>query len=97
MRNITTGMTCRKLAKRAPDFALEHAVVGGLTVGALSARFLEDYARSKNLNSTRKYEQAIARQILPHLRDASVDALDREQVRGFICDVRVPGRVPIRK
>jgi integrase len=77
-------------AGASPAIALERAVAGGLTVGALSARFLEDYARSKNLRSTRKYEQAIATHILPHLRDVPVDALDREQVRGFIRDVRVP-------
>ncbi len=52
-------------AGASPAIALERAVAGGLTVGALSARFLEDYARSKNLRSTRKYEQAIATHILP--------------------------------
>jgi hypothetical protein len=70
--------------------ALERAAAGGLTVEALAERFLEDYARSKNLKSVRKYEQAIATHILPQLGEVSVDALDREQIRSLIRQVRVP-------
>ncbi|HWX26466.1 MAG TPA: tyrosine-type recombinase/integrase [Steroidobacteraceae bacterium] len=80
----------RANAGESPAIALERAAAGRLTVQALSARFLEDYARSKNLRSTRKYEQAIATHIVPHLGDIPVDALDREEVRSLIRHVRVP-------
>jgi len=77
-------------AGESPVIALERAAAGGLTVEALAERFLEDYARSKNLRSARKYEQAIATHILPQLGEVSVDALDREQIRCLIRQVRVP-------
>src|SRR6266446_9402002 len=77
-------------AGESPVIALERAAAGGLTVEALAERFLEDYVRSKNLRSVRKYKQAIATHILPHLGDISVDALDREQIRCAIRQVRVP-------
>jgi len=76
-------------AGESPVIALERAAAGGLTVEALSARFLEDYARSKNLRSAGKYEQTIATHILPRLGEVSVDALDREQIRSLIRQVRV--------
>lgn len=38
-------------AGESPVVALERTAAGGLTVAALSERFLEDYARSKNLRS----------------------------------------------
>ena len=77
-------------AGESPVSALERAAAGGLTAEALAERFLEDYVRSKNLKSVRKYEQAIAAHILPQLGEASVDALDREQIRSLIHQVRVP-------
>jgi hypothetical protein len=77
-------------AGQSPVIALERAAAGGMTVAALTERFLEDYARSKNLRSARKYEQAIATHILPQLGEVSVDALDREQIRSLIRQVRVP-------
>jgi integrase len=78
-------------AGESPVIALERAAAGGLTVEALAERFLADYARSKNLRSVRKYEQAIATHILPRPGEVSVDALDREQIRSLIRQVRVPG------
>jgi integrase len=80
----------RANAGESPAIAIERAAAGRLTVQALSARFLEDYARSKNLRSTRKYEQAIATHIVPHLGGIPVDTLDREEVRSLIRHVRVP-------
>src|SRR3984957_16468241 len=76
-------------AGESPVAALERAAARGLTVAALSERFLEDYARSKNLRSTGKYAQAIMTHILPHLGQVSVDELNREQVRNLIRQVRV--------
>jgi Arm domain-containing DNA-binding protein len=61
-------------AGESPMIALERAAAGGLTVEALAERFIEDYARSKNLKSVRKYEQAIATHILPQLGEVSVAA-----------------------
>ncbi len=79
-----------------PAIALE-AAARGLSVAGLSARFLEDYARSKNLRSTRKYEQTIVTHILPHVGDVAVDRLNREQVRSLIRQVRVPQPRPDTK
>jgi hypothetical protein len=52
-------------------------------------RFLEDYARSEELQSARKYEQAILMHIDPNIRCVLVDVLAREQVRDLICKVGV--------
>jgi integrase len=74
----------------SPAVSLEQAATaGGLTVQALSQRFLEDYARSKELRSARKYEQAILTHIRPNIGRVLVDVLDREQVRDLIRKVRV--------
>jgi integrase len=74
----------------SPAISLEHAATaGGLTVQALSHRFLEDYARSKELRSARKYEQAILTHINPNIGRVLVDVLDREQVRDLIRKVRI--------
>ncbi len=74
----------------SPAISLEHAATaGGLTVQALSQRFLEDYARSKELRSARKYEHAILTHINPNIGRVLVDVLDREQVRDLIRKVRV--------
>jgi len=74
----------------SPAISLEHAATaGGLTVQALGNRFLEDYARSKELRSARKYEQAILTHINPNIGRVLVDLLDREQVRDLIRKVRV--------
>ncbi len=69
-------------AGESPVIALERAAAGGLTVEALAERFLEDYARSKNLRSARKYEQAMATHILPHLRHVPVDDAHPSTARG---------------
>jgi integrase len=82
----------RALAKKgeSPALLLEHAATaGGLTVEALGKRFLEDYARSKELRSARKYEQAILTHINPNIGRVLVDVLDREQVRDLIRKVRI--------
>jgi integrase len=77
-------------AGESPVITLERAAAAGsLTVEALSERFLEDYARSKNLRSTQKYAQAIATHIVPNVGHLLVDALDREHVRNLIRQVRV--------
>src|ERR1700688_4106879 len=74
----------------SPAISLEHAATaGGLTIQALSHRFLEDYARSKELRSARKYEQAILTHINPTIGRVLVDVLDREQVRDLIRKVRI--------
>ncbi len=74
----------------SPAISLEHAATaGGLSVQVLSQRFLEDYARSKELRSARKYEQAIVTHINPNIGRVLVDVLDREQVRDLIRKVRV--------
>jgi len=73
----------------SPATALEDAAAARFTVEALSKRFLEDYARSKNPRSTRKYEQAIATHILPHLGSVPVDSLDREHIRSLVRTVRI--------
>jgi integrase len=82
----------RALAEKgeSPANSLERAATaGGLTVEALAQRFLEDYARSKELRSARKYEQAIVTHINPHIGGVLVDVLDREQVRELIRKVRI--------
>ena len=74
----------------SPAISLEHAATaGGLTVQALGQRFLEDYARSKELRSARKYEQAMLTHINPNIGRVLVDVLDREQVRDLIRKVRI--------
>jgi integrase len=74
----------------SPAIALEHAATaGGLTVEALSRRFLEDYVRSKGLRSARKYEQAIATHVTPNIGSVLVDVLNREHVRNLMRKVRV--------
>ncbi len=74
----------------SPAISLEQAATaGGLTVQALAHRFLEDYARSKELRSARKYEQAILTHINPIIGRVLVDVLDREQVRDLIRKVRI--------
>jgi integrase len=74
----------------SPALSLEHAATaGGLTVEALGKRFLEDYARSKELRSARKYEQAMITHINPNIGPVLVDRLDRQQVRDLIRKVRI--------
>jgi integrase len=74
----------------SPAISLEHAATaGGLTVEALGMRFLEDYARSKELRSARKYEQSIVTHINPNIGSVIVDVLNREQVRNLIRKVRI--------
>jgi integrase len=86
------------MAGESPVLALERAAIAGsLTVAALSERFLEDYARSKNLRSTHKYQQAIATHIVPHVGHILADALDREQVRDLMRKVRIRQQRPHTK
>jgi hypothetical protein len=77
-------------AGESPVLPLERAAIAGsLTVAALSERFLEDYARSRNLRSTHRYQQAIATHIVPHVGHILADALDREHVRDLMRKVRI--------
>lgn len=82
----------RALAKKgdSPAISLERAATdGALTVEALGKRFFEDYARSKELRSARKYEQAMLTHINPNIGSVLVDVLDREKVRELIRKVRI--------
>lgn len=77
----------------SPVATLERASTArGLTIDALSKKFLEEYVRSRKLRSERKYEQAIVTHITPHLGDVLIDVLTREHVRNLMRKVRV--RVP---
>jgi integrase len=72
-----------------PATALEAAATaGGLTVAALSEKFLRDYVRSKKLRSARKYEQTIKVHIVPRLGTVIAATLTRERVRAFMREVQ---------
>ena len=77
----------------SPVDALERASTArGMTIDALSKRFMDEYVRSRKLRSERKYEQAIVTHITPNLGDVLVDILTREHVRNLMRKVRV--RIP---
>ena len=80
----------------SPVEALERASTArGLTIEALSKKFLDEYVRSRKLRSERKYEQAIVTHITPNIGDVLVDVLTREHVRNLMRKVRV--RIPRRE
>ena len=68
------------------------ATAGGLSVKALSEKFLVDYVRMKELRALSKYEMALRVHVVPQIGDVLVDALSREQIRGVIKKtmIRVP-------
>ena len=77
----------------SPVAALERsATAGGLSVKALSEKFLVDYVRMKELRALSKYEMALRVHVVPQIGDVLVDALSREQIRGVIKKtmIRVP-------
>ena len=77
----------------SPVAALElTATAGGPTVGALAAKFLDEYVRMKELRALLKYEGAIRVHILPHLGHVLADLLSRDQARATVKKVMV--RVP---
>ena len=82
-------------AKRgvSPVRALESAATaGGLTVQALSERFLTDYVRMRELRGFVKYEGALRVHVIPRVGEVLADMLSREQVRSLLKRVMV--RVP---
>ena len=77
----------------SPLAALESAATsGGLTVRALSERFITDYVQMKELRALLKYEGALRVHIVPLLGTLLADAITREHVRGLVRKtmVRVP-------
>jgi integrase len=69
----------------SPAAALERtATAGGLTVEALSKRFITDYVQMKQLRALRKYAMAIEAHILPQVGNVLADVLSREQVRRLV-------------
>ena len=69
----------------SPVVALEgQATAGGLTVKALSERFITDYVQMKQLRALRKYTMAIEAHILPQVGSVLADVLSREQVRRLV-------------
>ena len=74
----------------SPVKALEAAATaGGLTVAQLAQTFIDDYAKMREFRALRKYEQAIAVHIVPHLGGVLADELTREQVREAMKKVMV--------
>jgi integrase len=74
------------------DALARNATAGGLTVSALSEKFLDDYVRMKELRALLKYQGAIRVHIVPHLGHVLADVLGRDQVRACVKKVMV--RVP---
>jgi integrase len=74
------------------DALARNATAGGLTVSALSEKFLDDYVRMKELRALLKYEGAIRVHVVPHVGHVLADVLSREQVRASVKKVMV--RVP---
>ncbi len=73
-----------------PAQAFERAATaGGLTVEALSRKFIDEYVTSKELRSARKYQQAIDTHLTPHIGSFLADRLSREQIRDLLRKVRV--------
>ena len=74
----------------SPVKALEAvATAGGLTIKALSERFLSDYVRMKQLRAFVKYEGALRVHVVPRVGDVLADMLSREQVRELLKRVMV--------
>jgi integrase len=78
-----------------PARALENsATAGGLTVKALSERFLSEYVEMKELRAFLKYAGALRVHVVPRVGDCLADTLTREQVRELLRKVMV--RIPRR-
>jgi integrase len=76
-----------------PARALENsATAGGLTIAALSERFLNEYVQTKELRAFLKYSGALRVHVVPPIGDALADTLTRQQVRELLrkAMVRVP-------
>ncbi|MGE0114932.1 MAG: tyrosine-type recombinase/integrase [Steroidobacteraceae bacterium] len=73
-----------------PVLAFERAATaGGLTIEALSRKFMDEYVLSKELRSARKYQQAIDTHLTPNVGTTLVDGLSRDQIRELLRKVRV--------
>jgi integrase len=80
----------RAKSGESPAKALEAvATARGITIEALARRFLDGYVRSRQLRSGRKYEQTIAKHLLPNIGKVLADVLSRDQVRELMQSVRV--------
>lgn len=76
-----------------PARALEEsATAGGLTVSALSERFLTEYVQMKELRALVKYSGALRVHVVPRIGEQLVDTLTRDKVRELLRRVMV--RVP---
>jgi integrase len=72
----------------------QNATAGGLTVRALSEKYLQDYVRSRELDSIKNYELAFSTHIIPHVGDRLAELLTREDARAFMNAARVKRRRP---
>jgi len=68
---------------------------GGLTVRALSAQFLKNHVYSRNLDSAKNYENALAVHINPKIGDKLAELLTREDVRAAMNAARVKRKRPV--
>ncbi len=74
----------------SPVVALEAAATaGGLTVKALSAKFIDDYVRMKELRAFNKYEGALRVHVVPSLGATLADVVTREQARELVRKVMI--------
>jgi hypothetical protein len=77
----------------SPARALENsATAGGLTVKALSERFLSEYVQMRELRAVLKYAGALRVHVIPRIGDVLADTLSREQVCELLRKVMI--RVP---
>lgn len=80
----TLALSLLEQAKRGinPKTAMSlSATAGGLTVRALSEKYLKDYVHSRQLDSVKNYELAFSTHINPAVGDQLAELLTREEVR----------------
>jgi len=65
------------------------ATARGLTIQALSEKFIVDYVCMKQLRAVNRYEGALRVHIVPSVGDVLADLLTREQVRTLVKKVMV--------
>ncbi|MGH8178688.1 MAG: tyrosine-type recombinase/integrase [Steroidobacter sp.] len=83
----TLALSLIEQAKRGvnPKVAMaQNAIAGGLTVRALSERYLNDYVRSRELDSIKNYELAFSTHINPIAGENLAELLTREDVRAIM-------------
>jgi integrase len=66
----------------------QSATAGGLTVRALSEKYLKDYVRSRQLDSIKNYELAFSTHINPIVGDKLAELLTREDARDVMNTAR---------